>query len=121
MSHIAVSDTPFNSDNVMMQEYLLISVEEVENLYNAMQCVSDIKEDTQFEKDSTLTCNSLKVTDKDTATRQPGKTNRTNNVNKSKKDIKVIKCRTCGKYSNMYRKAMKNIKRKYRKKCITKG
>ena len=98
-----------------MQEYLF--VEKVENTYNAMQFVPDIKEDTQIQKDSTPTCNSLKPPDKDTATRQQVKTNHTNNVNKSKKNTKTIKCRTCGKYSNTYQKAMKYIQRMYRIFC----
>ena len=117
MSHTAASAIPFNSDNIMMQEYLLISVEEVENIYNAMQFVPDSKEDTQIEKDSTPTCNSLNPPDQDIPTRQPVKTNHTNNVNKSKKNINTVKCRTCGKYSNTYEKAMKYIQRMYRIFC----
>ena len=104
-----------------MQDYLLVSVEEVENLYNAMQYVPDTNEDIKLEKDSTPTCNSVIPLDKGTATRQPTKTNHTSNVNKSKMNIERTKSRTCGKYSKTYRKAMKNIKRLHRKKRITKG
>lgn len=116
MSQAADREIPCNCDDIVMQDYLLISVEEVENLYNSMQFVPDIQEDIQIERNVTPNYKSVKPSDRFAVTRQTAKPDHTEKEKKSSKNIKILKCRTYGKHSKTYRRAMKNIQRMYRKK-----
>ena len=116
MAQAVASGIPFHDDNVSLKNCLFITVEDIENIYNSMQFVPDKHQDTEIEMNDTLTCISPKPPDTFTATRQPATDVR---LDKGKKSVKKIKCRTCGKYSKTYRKAMKNIQRMYRKQSKT--
>ena len=85
-----------------------------------MISVPNIEDDTHSENDLHPTGNYLKQSIQIPYTQQPVKADQTKTVENSKNNIKLIKRKPSGKYSNTYRKAMKNIKRMYSKKTIKK-